>query len=261
MRYLSAAHTDVGIRKKINQDSLLIEEADTDYGKVLLSVICDGMGGLAKGELASAALIQNISQWFRLEFPHILYQHYINQKEFQGCLCRSLDCLIQETNRKIGYYGYENHVSLGTTVALLLLIEGKYYIANVGDTRIYFLADQFYQLTKDQTYIQRELDMGHITREEAQVNPQRNVLLQCVGANAAVIIDFITGDYGDGQMFLLCSDGFRHVLTPEELYQNLHGNVLRTEKDMKAALYRLTEWNKARMEMDNITSVLIRTCR
>ena len=54
MNYLTAVHTDVGIRKKTNQDSVLIETAATDYGQVLLSVVCDGMGGLAKGEVASA---------------------------------------------------------------------------------------------------------------------------------------------------------------------------------------------------------------
>lgn len=261
MKYMSAAHTDVGIRKKTNQDSLLIEEANTDYGKVLLAVICDGMGGLAKGEVASATLIQNISQWFRLEFPHILYQHYTNQEEFQNCLCQGLDRLIQDTNMQIGNYGYDNHTSLGTTVTLLILIEGKYYIVNVGDSRIYLLTDQLHQLTKDQTYIQRELDLGHMTLEQAQNDPQRNVLLQCVGASDVVVPDFFTGDYGEEQMFLLCSDGFRHVLTPDELYQNLHAGILKSESAMQEALQRLTEWNKSRMERDNITSALVRVCR
>ena len=261
MKYMSAAHTDVGIRKKTNQDSLLIEEANTDYGKVILAVICDGMGGLAKGELASATLIQNISQWFRLEFPQILYQHHINQEDFQNCLCQGLDRLIQDTNMQIGNYGYDNHTSLGTTVTLLLLIEGKYYIANVGDSRIYLITNQLHQLTKDQTYIQRELDLGHMTLEEAQNDPQRNVLLQCVGASDTVIPDFFTGDYETEQMFLLCSDGFRHVLTPDELYQNLNVYILKTEDAMQESLQYLTEWNKSRMERDNITSALIRVCK
>ena len=73
MNFLTAVHTDVGIRKKTNQDSILLETAATDYGQVLLGVICDGMGGLAKGEVASAILVKAFSSWFHREFPQILY--------------------------------------------------------------------------------------------------------------------------------------------------------------------------------------------
>ena len=62
MGFLSIAHTDIGIRKNTNQDSVLIKEASTDYGRVHLAVICDGMGGLAKGEVASATLIRAFSR-------------------------------------------------------------------------------------------------------------------------------------------------------------------------------------------------------
>lgn len=73
MDFLIAAHTDVGIRKKTNQDSVLIKVADTDCGKVCFAAVCDGMGGLRKGELASATLIRDFSDWFDSEFPEILY--------------------------------------------------------------------------------------------------------------------------------------------------------------------------------------------
>ena len=74
MGFLSIAHSDVGIKKNTNQDSVLIKEAMTDYGEVLLAVVCDGMGGLAKGEVASAALIRAFSSWFEEKFPEILYE-------------------------------------------------------------------------------------------------------------------------------------------------------------------------------------------
>ena len=73
MNFLTAVLTDVGIRKKTNQDSILLETAATDYGQVLLGVICDGMGGLEKGEVASAILVKAFSDWFHREFPRILY--------------------------------------------------------------------------------------------------------------------------------------------------------------------------------------------
>ena len=74
MDLLIAAHTDVVIRKKTNQDSVLIKVADTDCGKVCFAAVCDGMGGLRKGELASATLIRDFSDWFDSEFPEILYE-------------------------------------------------------------------------------------------------------------------------------------------------------------------------------------------
>ena len=69
MNFRTAVYTDVGIRKKTNQDSALIETADTDEGRVSLAVVCDGMGGLAMGEVASAVLIRAFSDWFEKRFP------------------------------------------------------------------------------------------------------------------------------------------------------------------------------------------------
>ena len=63
-KYTVAAHTDVGVVKKINQDSLLIEIAETDIGQILLAAVCDGMGGLSQGEIASATMTRAIGEWF-----------------------------------------------------------------------------------------------------------------------------------------------------------------------------------------------------
>ena len=76
MNYLTAVHTDVGIRKKTNQDSALVMEATTDKGNVLLTVVCDGMGGLAKGEVASAAVIDAFSKWFENNYRFTRYERY-----------------------------------------------------------------------------------------------------------------------------------------------------------------------------------------
>ena len=73
MGFLSVVHSDTGIHKDMNQDAVLIKEAETDYGKVMLAVVCDGMGGLSRGEVASAALIRAFSDWFETRFPDLLY--------------------------------------------------------------------------------------------------------------------------------------------------------------------------------------------
>ncbi|MDD3277635.1 MAG: serine/threonine-protein phosphatase [Lachnospiraceae bacterium] len=254
MNYLIAAYTDVGIKKKTNQDSLLVETADTDQGPVLLGVICDGMGGLAKGEVASAILIKAFQDWFHYEFPQILYQGMD-----AGKLRQSWTQLILDTNVKIANYGFDLHVDLGTTVVALLIVGTCYYIINVGDSRVYQVGKELRLLTRDQTYVQREMDMGRMTQEEASVHPQRNMLLQCVGASNIIEPDFYIGDIDGESVFMLCSDGFRHIITPQEFYQFLNPDVLQTEDDMKNAAVYLTELNKQRREVDNISVALIRT--
>lgn len=150
---------------------------------------------------------------------------------------------------------------MGTTIVAMLIMNDHYYLMNVGDSRAYLLADQLYQLTKDQTFVQYEIDAGRLTEEEAKYHPQRNVLLQCVGASDVVTPDFYEGPVYPDTVFMLCSDGFRHIITPEEIYQYLNPSVLMDENVMKNNAVYLTELNKQRREVDNISVALIRTCR
>ncbi|MDO4617671.1 MAG: serine/threonine-protein phosphatase [Lachnospiraceae bacterium] len=258
MEFLSVAHSDVGIRKRTNQDSVLIKEASTDYGKVHLSVICDGMGGLAKGEVASATLIRAFSRWFEETLPFLLYEKRFNDRLDFNELQKSWNQLIAQCNDLIGHYGEACHAPCGTTAAAILMAEGSYYIANVGDSRVYILRRNMRSLTKDQTFVQREVDEGRMTVEEAAVHPQKNVLLQCVGASPVVVPDFYTGSYGPGDVFLLCSDGFRHVISEEEFMNFIRPAELQTEADMKDAAIYCTELNKQRRENDNISVILVK---
>jgi serine/threonine protein phosphatase PrpC len=253
MKFMTAVHTDVGIKKKTNQDSALIMQAETEIGTVLMTVICDGMGGLAKGEVASAALIQAFADWFRNELPVTIYNGVDHQSVFN-----SFGNIAFDMNAKIGSYGMRCGVSLGTTVVAMLFAAGRYYIMNIGDSRAYKMSDTIYQLTKDQTYIQREIDLGRMTPEEASVSDQRNVLLQCVGASDVISPDFYSEELRSGDCYLLCCDGFRHVVAPHEFFERMNSQMLTDEKSMKDTLIYFTELNKNRRETDNITAILVR---
>lgn len=254
MNFLTAVHTDIGIRKNTNQDSALVMEAETDIGNVLLTVICDGMGGLAKGEVASSAVIQSFSQWFENELPNILTIENPKDRIFSSWEKIALAC-----NDKISQYGKSYNVSMGTTLVAMLFFNNSYYIINIGDSRAYCISDNLCQLTKDQTFIQREMDMGRMTYDEAMNSPQRNVLLQCIGASNFIEPDFFTGQISTNQVFVLCSDGFRHIITEAEMYDNLNPYVLKDEATMLDRAVYLTELNKSRQERDNITVVLVKT--
>lgn len=253
MDFKIAAYTDVGIKKSTNQDSVLIKAARTDEGNVLLAAVCDGMGGLEKGELASATLVRIFSRWFEEQFPQMLYQGMCMEN-----LQENWTSLIYQANAKILNYSRTIHAAMGTTMVVLLIIGQRYYIGNVGDSRIYQLRDALIQLTKDHTLIQKEVEEGRIAEEEARRDPRRNVLLQCVGASERIEPDFYTGIVAPGTMFLLCSDGFRHVISPEEIYQYLTPYKIFTEQAMKEGLVYLTDLNKYRQEADNISAVLVR---
>ena len=144
-------------------------------------------------------------------------------------------------------------------MVILLIVDHVYYIGNIGDSRVYRLKDELEQLTKDQTFIQREMDEGRMTWDEARRDPRRNMLLQCVGASQVIEPVYHTGDVNPGEMFLLCSDGFRHVITQEELYEFLNPYRLLNEKSMQESLVYLTDLNKYRQEVDNISALLVRT--
>lgn len=256
MNFMVAANSDIGIKKSTNQDSLLIKVAQTNLGKVCLCVVCDGMGGLSKGELASAAVIRTMESWFENIFPDMLKRGFKAED-----LKLQWDNMVLEQNQVLAAHAARHGTRMGTTIVALLIINDYYYIMNVGDSRAYLLTDRLCQLTKDQSFVQYELDAGRITPEQARNHPQRNVLLQCVGASDVVTPDFYEGPVYPDSVFVLCSDGFRHIITPEEIYEKLNPSILVSERVMLENAVWLTELNKRRREVDNISVAVIRTCR
>lgn len=252
MQFLIASHTDVGIKKKTNQDAYMIKEAQTEQGKVCFCVLCDGMGGLSNGELASATVIRAFEQWFETDFPEVVSDFRFDEIKI------TWNQITNELNHCLAEHVAGMGRRMGTTVVALLLLKDRYYIMNVGDSRAYAILDRVYQLTKDQSLVQQQIDLGRLSPEQAEIHPQRNVLLQCIGASDEVFPDFYEGEIHDGSAFLLCSDGFRHVISEEEMYDRLNPTQFADEAEMQQQLIYLTELDKARMEVDNISTVIVK---
>lgn len=253
MEYITASYTDKGKKKKTNQDSMLILKAESSGRKILLAAVCDGMGGLAKGELASATMIRSLAAWFTERFPVLLARGFSPDD-----LWDEWERLIEFTNRAISNYAEDNHTSLGTTAAVLMLLDNLFYLMNVGDSRIYRISDNIYQLTKDQTVVQREMDAGRMTYEQSLTDPNRSTLLQCIGATADVHPDYMSGVANAGDVFMICSDGFRHVVLPEEFYEAFYPPYMDSPETMQQRLREITELNLQRGEDDNISSLMIK---
>lgn len=256
MRFLSAAHTDVGISKKINQDAFCLKIARTKSSNIAFAVMCDGMGGLNDGEYASALVVNAFSNWFENELP-ISVDDSLSMDAVTGRWKE----IVLDQGRKILSYGQSRGISLGTTLTALLIVNEKFACIHVGDSRLYRISDAMHQLTEDQTVAAFEIAQQRMTVAEAKTDKRSSVLLQCVGASRIIEPAMQTGEVAANDVFMLCSDGFRHQITDEEMYGVMAPLLLTSEKVMKKSLVDLVELNKARSERDNITAILIKAIR
>lgn len=252
MRFIVTADTDIGISKDTNQDSVLIKHATLDDDEVLLAVVSDGMGGLSKGELASATVIRAFAKWFDEELPYEL------EEVDMQVIGAKWSLLLKELNAQILEYSKENGVEgVGTTFSGILFIGNQYVIVHVGDTRVYHIGVSLTQLTTDQTFVAREISRGTLTLEQAKTDKRRNLLLQCVGASKVVEPQVICGKTEKGA-YMLCSDGFRHEITEAEIYESLNPINLINKDAMHNNAKYLIEQVKSREEKDNISVILIK---
>lgn len=251
MQFQVIADTDIGTSKTTNQDSLLVKHGKGNQEEVLMAVICDGMGGLSKGELASATVIREFSKWFDEELPfelHHLDMHVIGEK---------WSLHLKELNRKISKYAQEEYIKMGTTFTGVLFAGQKYLVVHVGDTRFYQIDSSMKQLTLDQTFVAREIIRGNMTKEQAKKDKRRNMLLQCIGASEYVEPQILHGTIQKGA-YMLCSDGFRHEITEREMYESLNPINFVNKEAMHANVHYLINQVKKRQEKDNISVILIR---
>lgn len=255
MNFLITANTDIGIKKSTNQDSLTVKTINTSEGRMVFGLLCDGMGGLDKGEVASATVINAFDNWIRQDLPAICKEG-ITKEKLQG----HWNNIITTQNQIIMNYGKRQGIALGTTVVVMLITENNYYVMNVGDSRAYEISDnEIVQITKDQTFIAREIELGNMTEEQAMNDSRRNVLLQCCGASDAVYPDMFSGVTKNNAIYMLCSDGFRHEISSSEIHNKLSPGINYDENSMNQNTVELIELNKSRQEQDNISVVLVRT--
>lgn len=256
MKFIVAADTDIGISKPTNQDSICVKIAQTKYGQAALILICDGMGGLSKGELASATVIRSFSDWFENDFPNEL-----NRWNWEN-IANIIDRRLKDLNLQMLNYGKGHNVQIGTTVTGMLMIRMQYMTFHIGDTRIYKISDTLQQLTKDQTFFERDLkpliESNKMTMEQAMMHPKRNALLQCVGASRTINTEIKYGNLENGINYIFCSDGFRHVLKDEELFKFFNPKEVTTKKSMQTNIRSLIEIVKQRQETDNISVIMVR---
>lgn len=251
MQFTFIAESDIGTTKETNQDSVLVKHGQYSGGDLLMAIICDGMGGLSKGELASATVIKAFDQWFDQDLPYELESLDIQVVGGKWVL------MLKDLNLRLIEYSKKENITMGTTFTGILFVNNQYVIVHVGDTRVYYLNESVRQLTNDQTYVAREIKKGTMTEKQAKNDKRRNMLLQCVGASASLEPEVYIGTQEKG-IYMLCSDGFRHELTQKEILGSLNPLSLADKKAMQSNAKYLIELVKQRNEKDNISVVLIK---
>lgn len=252
MRFVSAYESDIGIKKKTNQDALLLLQASWDPSdEVVLAVICDGVGGMEQGEQASSAVTKAFRRWFYERIGQAAENPSPEKQIFT-----EWETMIQRLHQGLKDISEERGFRWGTTVEALLLLHGKYYICHVGDCRVYTLDKTLCQITVDHTLVEQEICAGRLTPEQARIDSRQSLLLQCVGAGKWVKPDYRSGEIISGQDFLICCDGFRRKVNEDEmLHLGLKAGL--NEDKMLQILKKIIQVCKRRGETDNITSILI----
>lgn len=254
MNYLISAYTDKGIVKEINQDSLSVKKIQTPIGNMVFAVLCDGMGGHSKGELASATVVKAFEEW--------VSDHLIKLccKTFEDkVIVEQWESILNAQNELIMNYGTQQDIVLGTTATVMLLTEEKYYIMNIGDTRAYQANGKLTQITKDHSLVALEIQNGALTEEQAKVDPRRNILLQCIGVSKNIFPDIFIGNTEKDTVYILCTDGFRHKVSDDEIYESLKPSAVFDASTIQQNSSYLVQLNKTRKETDNISVITVRT--
>jgi protein phosphatase len=231
----SAAVSHVGKIRANNQDS--------GYAGTHLFVVADGMGGHAGGDVASAIAIKRVVDVDKpFASPH--------DAEFalQSALLAA-NSLIAET-----VFEHPELTGMGTTVSAILRMGDKLALAHIGDSRIYRFRDgELEQITADHTFVQRLVDSGRITAEEAAVHPRRSVLMRVLGdVDASPEIDTTVIDTQPGDRWLLCSDGLSSYVSDDKITAALKSVV-----DPDAAANRLVKDALDQGAPDNVTVVIV----
>ena len=193
LRY--AARSDVGLVRSNNQDSA--------YAGSHLLVVADGMGGHAGGDVASSVAIGRLAA--------------LDSETPASDIVATLEESVLEANQEILRRARDEPQlrGLGTTITALLRAEGKFALAHIGDSRAYLLRDEeTVQITKDHTFVQRLLDEGRLTEDEAERHPQRSVLMRVLGdVDADPELDLSLRAAHAGDRWLLCSDGLSGLVS------------------------------------------------
>ena len=218
----AVAKTDVGKKRSMNQDFFYCNENNVGSFHNLL-IVADGMGGHKAGDQASKLCVKSIVE------------------------------TIEQSNKSIYDAARENIAfeGMGTTMVACTLVDGKMYVANIGDSRLYLIRESIHQITDDHSLVEELVKQGNLTESEARVHPQKNIITRALGIDQEVRADYFEIEMHKDDIILLCSDGLSNMIEDDDMEY-----IIKNSATLEEAGDKLIESANRNGGDDNITAVL-----
>ncbi|MFZ9888466.1 MAG: Stp1/IreP family PP2C-type Ser/Thr phosphatase [Myxococcota bacterium] len=254
-----AALTDPGLRRSLNEDHYRINEP------LGLYVVCDGMGGHAAGEVASRLAADHIEGFVRdtrlgriAQLPYAPDPTWTRESNRLAMAFRVANRVVYDTAQQNPAFR-----KMGATGVGALVVGAEVCIAHVGDSRAYRWRDGKLQLlTRDHSWVNELVDEGKLSREEAEVHPERNVVTRAIGTEPDVAVGITLAPFLDGDAVLLCSDGLTDGVAHRKLESTFHAAIdpMRGELRVQWLAAELIRLANQAGGVDNTTVVLVQRC-
>lgn len=256
LRQVVGAHTDTGIVRDHNEDSLLTLQLSLVNNNQPQTwgvyIVADGMGGHAAGEVASGLAVRGAADLILSEYLARAVQPDARFSEEEACTL--VERAVRRANEAIIAEGRAQDNDMGATFTMALVVGDRAVVGNVGDSRTYLYRDgKLRRISKDHSLVQRLVDLGQISDEDVYTHPQRNAVLRSLGDRAAVEVDVFSERLRAGDSLLLCSDGQWEMTRDAEMERFL----ARDEHPQAICEALVAAANQAGGE-DNIAVVLVR---
>lgn len=231
--------TDIGLKRKINQDYVFSSEMQVGALPNLF-IVADGMGGHKAGDYASRKATQ------------IIVESIKSSEETSPV--RLIRTAVERANKELLKKARESedYEGMGTTMVVATITEECLYVANVGDSRLYIINDEINQVTKDHSLVEEMVRMGGIDEETAKYHPKKNVITRAVGGAEEIEIDFFELKLMPGDIILMCSDGLTNMLDDEEIKL-----IIKKQRDVIEKAEELVKAANENGGRDNITVTII----
>lgn len=251
-RYQIGCVTDKGNIRTINQDSILAKKGRIGGKEFVLAVVADGMGGMDRGEMASSEITRGLNRWWNQSLPRLFENPAV--QEVMKLVDDSLSYAIESCNSRILKMAQTDGIRTGSTLSMVFLYDGAFLTKQIGDSRIYIYEyKSLRQISKDQTWCQKEVDEGNLFPNQIRGHKMEHVLTNAVGHNYQLQIDGMDGIRDSSLQILLCSDGAYHFLEEAEME-----SILRTRKSCQEKANEAFKIVKQTKADDNFSVIIVK---
>ena len=236
------AKSDIGKAREMNQDSYYVSQPSENVG---LYIVADGMGGYNGGEIASSLAITSAKNYIETNFSKIEHNKEAIQELIKNAI-EYANMVVYEKSKES-----EDLLGMGTTIEVVLVYNNRAYIGHIGDSRVYRIRKDFIRrLTIDDSYVQKLVKDGTITKEEAINHPKKNMLMKALGCTSFVEPNVTVKGFLKEDIIVITSDGLTNMVSDEEIYKII-------KEDIINASDRLIEKANDAGGLDNITLIII----